>query len=92
MRQVTWIGILAFIGGIWTGISPFLTGSVPLAGNIWTRSVVVTVITGAVIALAALVGLIGAWSQWFKEIDRRPSSKRTGALAASPRPRPKSVQ
>lgn len=86
MRQVTGMGILAFVAGIWTGISPFLTGSVPTTGNIWTRSVVITVIAGAVIALSALAGIIGSWNQWLKEVDRRGLPKRASVSAPQPHP------
>ncbi|MCL8208092.1 MAG: hypothetical protein K6V97_08495 [Actinomycetia bacterium] len=79
MRTVSGLGVVAFLGGIWVALSPFVTGAVPATGNPWVAAVLVPVVVGVTVAVGAVVGLLGLWGHSLKAWERQsPAGEPSG--------------
>jgi hypothetical protein len=81
MRMVSLFGVIAFLGGIWVALSPYVTGAAPGSGNPWIAAVLVPVVVGVAVAVGAAVGLLGLWGYGLRDLERRTA----GENAARPR-------
>ncbi len=78
MKFGTWMSVIGILGGAWVILAPYIVGFAPTHGNPWSGAVLGTVILGALIMLASLVGLIAYWGLKLRELSaKRPVEQDT---------------
>lgn len=76
MKFGTWMSVMGILGGAWVSLAPYLIGFAPTHGNPWSGAVLGTVLLGALIMLASLVGLIAFWGLKLRELTlKHPKEK-----------------
>jgi hypothetical protein len=70
MRTGVLTSVVLFLAGIWVAVMPEVAGFHPASGNPWTAPSLVAAVLGGGIALSALVGLVGFFSQWLGEREQ----------------------
>lgn len=74
MRTVSLLAVLAFLGGLWVALSPYVTGAAPATGNPWVAPVLLPVVVGTAVAVGAVAGLLGLWGYGLRELERRAAA------------------
>lgn len=68
MKRATWLSILGLLGGVWIMLAPAIVGYAPKHGNPWPGVVLGPDVLGALVIVAAIVGLAGFWGHFLKEL------------------------
>jgi uncharacterized membrane protein len=67
--------VVTTLGGVWLMLAPYLVGFHRTAHNPWPTPVLVSVVAGAFVTAASLVGLVGYLGLTLRELQQAARSR-----------------